>query len=80
MAFSEVCMITAKIAVAIEIAGKVAVTTKANYQPLLCYKNDLLYISDKKAKEGHWECHDKSWNFLSNGPLNCKGLICHFAI
>lgn len=28
-------MITAKIAVAIEIAGKVAVTTKANYQPLI---------------------------------------------
>lgn len=46
-------MITAKIAVAIEIAGKVAVTTKANYQPLLCYKNDLLYISYKKTKEGH---------------------------
>lgn len=28
-------MITAKIAVAIEIAGRVAVTTKANYQPYI---------------------------------------------
>lgn len=73
-------MITAKIAVAIEIAGRVAVTTKANYQPLIVLKNDLLYISNKKTKEGHRECHDKSWNFLSNGPLNCKGLICDFAI
>jgi hypothetical protein len=35
VAFSEVYMITAKIAVAIEMAGRVAVTTKANYQPLI---------------------------------------------